>query len=236
MVIPGSGSSKTRGSDRAHSRALARALPIRMIVDTRANAQLLRQRAVHRPISSDAVSRCGAGPARRHLPLDASRSGVRTRGDERRRRESDGTFTVAGGARRGHLGDADAFGLPVQTLTGDGTIVPQGSRTVRTVNAWTKAGVMIRESLNAGRPQHIQCWSHPGKGLAVRVARDSSGTSLSAAGAPDGSGWSAPVGPVTASVSIDGSSSLSSVNRKSRCSPSPVFSWAWPCRAMSRVS
>jgi phosphatidylserine/phosphatidylglycerophosphate/cardiolipin synthase-like enzyme/regulation of enolase protein 1 (concanavalin A-like superfamily) len=119
--------------------------------------------------------------------------------------ESDGTFTVSGGGAD-IWGTADAFRYVYQTLTGDGTIVARVT-SVQNVNAWTKAGVMIRESLDAGSP-HASMFVTPGKGLAFQSRATSSGTSLSTAIAGAGPRWVRLVRAgqtVTASVSTDGS-------------------------------
>jgi regulation of enolase protein 1 (concanavalin A-like superfamily) len=62
--------------------------------------------------------------------------------------ESSGTYTVAG-AGADVWGTADAFGFAHTQLTGNGEIVARVA-TVQNVNAWTKAGVMIRDGMTAG--------------------------------------------------------------------------------------
>jgi len=62
--------------------------------------------------------------------------------------ESGGTVTIkAAGADT--WGTADAFGYASTTLTGNGQIVARVA-SVQNVNAWTKAGVMVRNGLTAG--------------------------------------------------------------------------------------
>jgi len=56
------------------------------------------------------------------------------------------TFTVSG-AGADVWGSADAFHYAYRSLSGDGTIVARVA-TIENVNAWTKAGVMIRTSLS----------------------------------------------------------------------------------------
>jgi endoglucanase len=56
-------------------------------------------------------------------------------------------FTLTG-AGADIQGSADAFRFVYLSLTGDGTIVARVA-SVQNINAWSKAGVMIRESLNA---------------------------------------------------------------------------------------
>ena len=62
--------------------------------------------------------------------------------------ESGGTFTVTG-AGADIWGTTDAFRYVYRTLTGDGTIVAR-VMSVQNLNAWTKAGVMIREVARSG--------------------------------------------------------------------------------------
>ena len=59
---------------------------------------------------------------------------------------SNGTFTVAG-AGADVWGTADAFHYAYTPLTGDGTIVARVA-SIQMIDAWTKAGVMIRGSLS----------------------------------------------------------------------------------------
>jgi regulation of enolase protein 1 (concanavalin A-like superfamily) len=90
-----------------------------------------------------------------------------------------GTFTVEG-AGADIWGAADAFQFVYQPLTGNGQIVARVA-TVENVNAWTKAGVMLRESLDAGSKQALMLVS-PGKGLAFQRRRTTGGSSVSTSG------------------------------------------------------
>ena len=78
---------------------------------------------------------------------------------------SGGTFTVRG-AGADVWGTADAFHFFYRTLSGDGEIVARVA-TVQNVHAWTKAGIMVRQSLQAGSP-HAFMMVTPGKGLAFQ--------------------------------------------------------------------
>ena len=62
-----------------------------------------------------------------------------------------GTFSVTG-AGADVWGTADAFHYAYRTLSGDGTIVARVA-SIQNVNAWTKAGVMIRNSLSPSAAQ-----------------------------------------------------------------------------------
>jgi len=62
--------------------------------------------------------------------------------------ESSGTYTVKG-AGADVWGTADAFGYAYTTLTGNGQIVARVA-SVQNLNAWTKAGVMVRDGLTVG--------------------------------------------------------------------------------------
>jgi regulation of enolase protein 1 (concanavalin A-like superfamily) len=64
---------------------------------------------------------------------------------------SNNTYTVTG-AGADVWGTADAFHYPYRTLDGDGTIVARVA-SIQYVNAWTKAGVMIRNSLSPAAAQ-----------------------------------------------------------------------------------
>src|SRR4051794_12531031 len=75
---------------------------------------------------------------------------------------SAGVFTVAG-AGADIWNTADAFRFAYTTFTGDGTIVTRVA-SEQSVASWTKAGVMMRESLAAGS-RHAAMIVSPGKGL-----------------------------------------------------------------------
>lgn len=76
-----------------------------------------------------------------------------------------GSFTVEGGGAD-VWGTTDALRFVHTPLTGDGTIVARVT-TVEAVHAWTKVGVMMRESLSAASPQAFMLVS-PGKGRAFQ--------------------------------------------------------------------
>jgi hypothetical protein len=64
---------------------------------------------------------------------------------------ANGTFTVTG-AGADVWGTADALHYAYLTLTGNGTIIARVT-SIQNVNAWTKAGVMIRNSLSPSAAQ-----------------------------------------------------------------------------------
>jgi endonuclease/exonuclease/phosphatase family metal-dependent hydrolase/regulation of enolase protein 1 (concanavalin A-like superfamily) len=120
---------------------------------------------------------------------------------------SSGAFTVKG-AGSDIWGYADAFRFAYQPMTGDATVVTQVTG-VDYQNAWSKAGVMMRETLSTGS-KHAMMVVSAGKGLAfqrrtstdgastntstygsapyfVKLAR--SGSTFSAYASPDGSNW-----------------------------------------------
>jgi len=78
------------------------------------------------------------------LPSGWSNSDIGATGATGNSTFSNGTFSVTG-AGADVWGTADAFQFAYQTLDGDGTIVARVA-TIQNVNAWTKAGVMIRNS------------------------------------------------------------------------------------------
>jgi regulation of enolase protein 1 (concanavalin A-like superfamily) len=92
-----------------------------------------------------------------------------------------GAFTVTG-AGADIWGTADAFRFALTTLSGDGEISARVA-SVQNVDPWTKAGVMICETLAAGSAQ-ASMFVSAGKGTAFqrRVAAD--GLSTNTAGTP----------------------------------------------------
>ncbi|MEO6237118.1 MAG: hypothetical protein ABIQ52_08970 [Vicinamibacterales bacterium] len=86
------------------------------------------------------------------------------------------SFSVAG-AGADIWNSADAFRFVYRTLSGDGSIVTRVA-TEQYVSTWTKAGVMIRESLDPGS-RHAMMIVSPAKGLAFqrRVATGGASTS-----------------------------------------------------------
>jgi regulation of enolase protein 1 (concanavalin A-like superfamily) len=118
--------------------------------------------------------------------------------------ERGGVFTVSGGGAD-IWGTADAFRFVYRSLAGDGTVVARVA-TVQNVDAWTKAGVMIRQSLDPASP-HASMFVTAGKGLAFQSRSVAGGTSVSTAVAGTAPRWVRVVRAgqaVTASVSSDG--------------------------------
>jgi regulation of enolase protein 1 (concanavalin A-like superfamily) len=89
------------------------------------------------------------------------------------------TFTVAG-AGADVWNTADAFQYAYTTLPGDGRIVARVA-SVQNVAAWTKAGVMIRASLDPASAHAFMVVS-AGKGLAFQRRTSTGGLSVSTAG------------------------------------------------------
>jgi len=93
-----------------------------------------------------------------------------------------GTYTVAG-AGADVWGTADAFHYAYRTLSGDGTIVARVT-SVQNVNAWTKAGVMMRNSLSASAAQGFMIVAaSSAKGTPFQRRPLDGGTSVSTSGA-----------------------------------------------------
>ncbi|HXI29287.1 MAG TPA: hypothetical protein VNG89_12705, partial [Vicinamibacterales bacterium] len=115
-------------------------------------------------------------------------------------------FTVKG-AGADVWGTADALHYVYRPLSGDGRIVARVA-TVQNVNAWTKAGVMIRSSLAANAAQAFMLVS-PGKGLAFQRRLTTGATSVSTSGplaaAPYWVALERAGSTITAYVSTDGS-------------------------------
>jgi regulation of enolase protein 1 (concanavalin A-like superfamily) len=114
-------------------------------------------------------------------------------------------FTVEG-AGADVWGTADAFRFVYTTLTGNGSITTRVT-SEEYVNDWTKAGVMIRETLTPGS-RHAYMLVSPGKGLAFQRRVNTNGTSLSTAGGIGKAPYSVKLtrsgNMITAAMSVDG--------------------------------
>ncbi len=95
---------------------------------------------------------------------------------------NNGTFSVTG-AGADVWGGADALHFASRSLSGDGTIVARVA-TIQSVNAWTKAGVMIRNSTSPSSAQAFMLVaSSSAKGAPFqRRLTDGNATSLSTSG------------------------------------------------------
>jgi phosphatidylserine/phosphatidylglycerophosphate/cardiolipin synthase-like enzyme/regulation of enolase protein 1 (concanavalin A-like superfamily) len=93
---------------------------------------------------------------------------------------SNGIFTV-NGSGADIWGTADEFRFVYRSLTGDGTIMARVD-SVTNQNAWSKAGVMMRETLTPGS-KHATMFVSAAKGLAFQRRTSTNGTSTSTAGA-----------------------------------------------------
>jgi regulation of enolase protein 1 (concanavalin A-like superfamily) len=80
-------------------------------------------------------------------------------------------------------GTTDEFRYVSTPLTGDFTIAAR-VETVQNVNAWTKAGLMIRENLTPGS-RHTSIFATPGKGIAFQRRTAANGTSLTTSASVD---------------------------------------------------
>ncbi len=92
---------------------------------------------------------------------------------------SAGTFTVKGGGAD-VWGTADGLHFAGRTLAGDGEIVARVAA-ISGSQPWTKVGVMIRQTLDAGAAQAFMVAS-PGKGFAFQRRTVTGGSSVSTAG------------------------------------------------------
>jgi hypothetical protein len=86
-----------------------------------------------------------------------------------------GTYTVTGSGAD-IWGTADQFHFAFKTLTGAGTITARVN-SVQNTNAWAKAGVMIRETLDAGS-KHAFAAVTPDNGVAFQGRSDINGASF----------------------------------------------------------
>ena len=92
----------------------------------------------------------------------------------------DGAAFTVNGAGADIWGSADAFRFVYRTLSGDGSLVAKVTG-VQNVASWTKAGVMMRDTLAPGAPQALMLVS-AGKGLAFQRRSAANGPSTSTAG------------------------------------------------------
>jgi hypothetical protein len=92
---------------------------------------------------------------------------------------SGGTYTITGDGTD-IWNTADAFQFMYTTLTGDGSIVARVT-TVQHTADWTKAGVMMRESLAPGS-RHAMMLVSAAKGLAFQRRTSTNGTSVNTSG------------------------------------------------------
>lgn len=103
-------------------------------------------------------------------------------------------------------GTADAFRFVYTTLSGDGSVTTRVT-SEQYVAAWTKAGVMIRETLTPGSRQAFMLVS-PGKGLAFQRRVSTNGTSSSTPGGTGTAPYSLKLtrtgNTITAAKSADG--------------------------------
>ena len=90
-----------------------------------------------------------------------------------------GTFTVKGSGAD-IWGTADAFHYVYKPMTGDGVVIARVA-SIQNVNAWTKAGVMIRQTLDPGSAQALMLVSYS-KGLAFQRRTSNGGVSTSTSG------------------------------------------------------
>ena len=99
---------------------------------------------------------------------------------------SGGTWSVTGSGVD-VWGNADQFHYAYQQLTGDGTITARIA-TIQNVDVWTKAGVMLRESLAPGSAQAFMLATPAGstKGLAFQRRTATDGVSTHTAGGDGG--------------------------------------------------
>jgi hypothetical protein len=88
-----------------------------------------------------------------------------------------GTYTMTGSGAD-IAGTADQFHFAYKTLTGPGSIVARVN-SLQNTHAWAKAGVMIRETLDAGSKHGFACVT-PGNGVASQGRTNLDGTSYSA--------------------------------------------------------
>ena len=125
----------------------------------------------------------GSGGASTSLPAPWIDSDVGSTGIAGTASYDNGAFSVSGSGAD-VWGTADAFHFAYQSLSGDGQLVARIT-SVANVNAWSKAGVMIRETLSPGSA-FAQMLVSAAHGTAFQY-RTAAGTSAAQSGAGSGS-------------------------------------------------
>jgi regulation of enolase protein 1 (concanavalin A-like superfamily) len=115
------------------------------------------------------------------LPAGWAASDIGSVGIAGSARESAGTFTVTG-AGADVWNTADAFHYTYTPMSGDGSITARVD-SVEYIAAWTKVGVMIRESLDPGSPHAFMLVS-AGKGFAFQRRTSAGNISVHTSGGP----------------------------------------------------
>jgi regulation of enolase protein 1 (concanavalin A-like superfamily) len=115
------------------------------------------------------------------LPAGWAASDIGSVGVAGSARASGGTFTISG-AGADVWNTADAFHYAYTPLSGDGSITARVDF-VEDVAAWTKVGVMIRESLDPGSPHAFMLVS-AGRGLAFQRRTSAGSISVHTSGGP----------------------------------------------------
>lgn len=123
----------------------------------------------------------GDAPPPAGLPAGWSNADVGATGATGGATFSSDTFSVSG-AGADVWGTADAFHYAYRTLDGDGTIVARVA-SIQNVHAWTKAGVMIRNSLSPSAAQaYMLVASSAAKGVPFQRRRSDGDVTVSTAG------------------------------------------------------
>jgi hypothetical protein len=152
------------------------------------------------------LSVCSRAASAQSLPSGWSSADIGAVGAAGNASYSGGTFTEAG-AGADIWNTADAFRFVYTTLSGDGSIVAEVA-SEQYVASWTKAGVMMRETLDPSS-RHALMLVSPGKGLAFQRRVDTAGVSTSTPGGAGAAPYFVKLtragNTIAASVSADGS-------------------------------
>jgi regulation of enolase protein 1 (concanavalin A-like superfamily) len=119
---------------------------------------------------------CPLGAAAQTLPAGWTASDIGTPAVPGTASYSGGTYTISG-AGADIWGTADQFTFTYRQLTGDGSVIARVA-SIQNIDQWSKAGVMIRESLSAGSKNAFVLVS-AAKGLAFQRRTATNGTSVS---------------------------------------------------------
>jgi regulation of enolase protein 1 (concanavalin A-like superfamily) len=164
----------------SQSITMAATISVGLVVGSHADGQIARATFDHVSITSGSttIASLPSGWSTRDIGAVAAAGSAS---------ESGGTYTVKGSGDD-IWGTADAFRFVYHKLTGDGSIVARVA-SLQAVEAWTKAGVMMRETLDAGS-KHVSMIVSGAKGLAAQRRLHTNRESVSAsAGAGTAPFW-----------------------------------------------
>jgi regulation of enolase protein 1 (concanavalin A-like superfamily) len=202
---------------------------------TRTGAIVLATNASPSPTSIP-LRGTGAAPAAGSLPSPWISRDIGTIGAAGSASHANGVFTVQGGGAD-VWGTADAFQFVYRTLSGDGSLVVRVAA-VESVNAWTKAGVMIRSDTTPGAA-NAALFVTPGKGITFQTRSAAGAVTSSVVTAGTAPRWFRIVrtgSAIAASISADGTTWTSAGQATVALGTSPLVGLAVTSHDASRTA